>query len=57
MSQSFLNTIYVQTNIHLSLICGAVFSQEIAVVNSVVNMSLLKLFVKFYVKKGQLSKI
>lgn len=57
MSQSFLNTIYVQTNIHLSLICGAVFSQEIAVVNSVVNMSELTLIVIFYVKKGTLSYI
>ena len=53
--ESVLSEHDIQTNIHLSFICGVVFSQEIAVVNSVVNMSqLTTLIVIFYVQKGTL---
>ena len=57
INESVLSEHDIQTNIHLSFICGAVFSQEIAVVNSVVNMSQLTLIVIFYVQKGTLSYI
>ena len=57
INESVLSEHDIQTNIHLSFICGVVFSQEIAVVNSVVNMSQLTLIVIFYVQKGTLSYI
>ena len=57
INESVLSEHDVQTYIHLSFICGAVFSQEIVVVNSAVNMSQLTLIVIFYVQKGTLSYI